>query len=264
MPLQSVWRTSNVPFRSHVCPDLKLMAQFLRDIRPIIADLALLVGGCAGQQRAAEEIQASWWGCRWRHHYCARCGQQQHKIVLRIYRCAGKAQPFGQAAKRHLADKVVRQQVASMFVERDKYGRTLVWVAGRSGRQSGARVPRVRLAHYQYYARKTQPVTNLTATPMPSSRRNSGLGLWRGSKPRSAGRFPPRENAHSGGYRSGDEQAGWGPAGDRIEPLMQPATGSGTLRLLFLYFATFVGAFSPYWDCICQSLQFYCLANPAF
>ena len=57
-------------------------------------------------------------------------GQQQHKIRFAFIDAPEKAQPFGQAAKKALSDKVYRQQVRVDILEQDKYGRSVgrVWL----------------------------------------------------------------------------------------------------------------------------------------
>ncbi len=129
-------------------------------------------------------------------------GRQQHKIRFAYIDAPEKAQPFGQAARKHLADKLFQQQVRVDVVERDRYGRTVgrVWLGEQDVNLS--QVADGFAWHYQYYARKTQPSDEFDRYANAEQQaRSQQTGLWQDHAPVSPWQFRRGKNTHSGGYQ---------------------------------------------------------------
>lgn len=109
---------------------------------------------------------------------------QQYKIRFAFIDAPEKAQPFGQAAKKALSDKLYRQQVRVDVLERDKYGRNVgrVWL-GEQDVNLG-QVADGYAWHYQYYARKTQSRDEFQHySAAEQQAREKRLGLWQDDSP---------------------------------------------------------------------------------
>lgn len=153
----------------------------------IIMLLALLVGAgwSRAARRTAEEVQGTVVGVADGDTITVLdSGQQQHKIRFAFIDAPEKAQPFGQAAKKALSDKVYRQQVRVDILEQDKYGRSVgrVWL-GEQDINLG-QLAEGYAWHYQYYARKTQGHDDFQRYAVAEQQaREQRLGLWQDENP---------------------------------------------------------------------------------
>ncbi len=102
----------------------------------------------------------------------------QHKIRLAGIDAPEKAQPFGQASKRHLSDLVFGKTVEVEYTKKDKYGRKVGKVV-LDGQDICLEQVKAGLAwHYKAYEREQSLEDRKLYDEAERAARGSWIGLW--------------------------------------------------------------------------------------
>lgn len=107
----------------------------------------------------------------------------QHRIRLAGIDAPEKAQPYGDASKRHLSDMVFGESVTVNYKKYDRYGR-IVGKILKDGHDASAEQLRVGLAwHYKQYQREQSREDRSAYAQVEHEAQQSHSGLWRDPNP---------------------------------------------------------------------------------
>lgn len=127
--------------------------------------------------------------------------QAQHRIRLMGIDAPEKKQPFGAAAKQHLASQVYDKSVMVEYAKRDRYGRIIGKVM-LDGRDVCLEQIKAGLAwHYKKYAAEQAMEDRDRYAAAEDSARNQRVGLWADPAP-----VAPWEYRHPSLQKSGGRQ----------------------------------------------------------
>jgi len=107
----------------------------------------------------------------------------QHKIRLAGIDAPEKSQPFGNRSRQHLADLVLRQQVAVEWTKRDRYGRIVGKVLVRGKDVCLAQVAAGLAWHYKAYVWEQSAEDQAEYLAAETLARSRQQGLWREPEP---------------------------------------------------------------------------------
>lgn len=109
---------------------------------------------------------------------------KQHRIRLAFVDAPEKSQPYGQAAKQALSDKVYRRTVTVDVVDQDRYGRTVGRLEVGDQDINLSQVEAGYAWHYRQYAERNQPRDAFDRYEAAQSQaRGERRGLWQDSDP---------------------------------------------------------------------------------
>lgn len=107
----------------------------------------------------------------------------QHRIRLAGIDAPEKAQPFGDASKRHLSDLVFGKPVTVEYEKLDRYGR-IVGKILQDGRDASLEQLRVGFAwHYKQYQREQSREDRSAYAEVEHEAQRVHAGLWRDASP---------------------------------------------------------------------------------
>ncbi len=107
----------------------------------------------------------------------------QHRIRLAGIDAPEKAQPYGDASKRHLSDMVFGTSVTVDFEKHDRYGR-IVGKILKDGRDASLEQLRSGFAwHYKQYQRDQSHADRSTYAEIEIEAQQAHAGLWRDPAP---------------------------------------------------------------------------------
>ena len=105
----------------------------------------------------------------------------QHRIRLAGIDAPEKAQPYGDASKRHLSSMVFGKLVRVEYEKHDRYGR-IVGKIMKDGHDASLEQLRVGLAwHYKQYQREQSSQDRGAYAEIEQEARQAQIGLWRDS-----------------------------------------------------------------------------------
>ena len=109
--------------------------------------------------------------------------QTQHRIRLAGIDAPEKAQPYGDASKRHLSEMVFGASVTVEYAKHDRYGR-IVGKILKGGHDASLEQLRAGLAwHYKQYQREQSRADRGTYAGVEIEAQQAHAGLWRDSAP---------------------------------------------------------------------------------
>ena len=107
----------------------------------------------------------------------------QHRIRLAGIDAPEKAQPYGDASKRHLAEMVFGASVTVDYEKRDRYGR-IVGKIRNGGRDASLEQLRAGFAwHYKQYEREQSRADRTAYAEVETAAQLARAGLWRDPAP---------------------------------------------------------------------------------
>jgi len=107
----------------------------------------------------------------------------QHRIRLAGIDAPEKAQPFGDASKRHLSDMVFGESVSVEYEKQDRYGR-IVGKILKDGHDASLEQIRVGLAwHYKQYQREQSREDRSAYAEVEREAQQAHAGLWQDAAP---------------------------------------------------------------------------------
>ena len=109
--------------------------------------------------------------------------QAQHRVRLAGIDAPEKAQPYGDASKRHLSRLVFGESVRVEYEKQDRYGR-IVGKVLQGGRDAGLEQLRAGLAwHYKQYEREQSSADRGAYAQLEREAQRTQAGLWRDPAP---------------------------------------------------------------------------------